>query len=382
MRILLVSTGSGSRGGGEIFLDYLGQGLADRGHEIILWIPAHSRMNELAEKCSRFATIIRAGYTNTYDYRARTFATCFNTGLSRKIASEWDLLQPDVVHLNKQNLEDGLDLLRAARWCSTPSVCTIHLTQTACEFGALLGSLRDWVSRLELKKYQGPLVTVQEARRDALDHFLGGSARAQTIFNGVPLLDRSQFKAIRQQQRRELGLKDDDFLIIGLGRLVDQKRPFVFLDTARKIHKIFPAAKFLWVGDGHLLPKWKSWIANENLESVIRCAGWQKDATPFLLAADLLLHVALQEGLPLALIEAMAAELPCAVTRSLAAEIPLFNESNVLFTDDPSALAVQLQNRTLLNAIAAGARKLIENQFSLHRMIESYENLYQRVKRP
>jgi len=42
VKILLVSSGSGSRGGGEIFLDYLGKGLAERGHEVTMWIPAHS----------------------------------------------------------------------------------------------------------------------------------------------------------------------------------------------------------------------------------------------------------------------------------------------------------------------------------------------------
>src|SRR4051812_32637433 len=68
LRVLLVSSGSGSRGGGEIFLDYLGKGLNDRGHEVLMWIPAHPRMDELAERCTRFARIVRADYRNTYDH--------------------------------------------------------------------------------------------------------------------------------------------------------------------------------------------------------------------------------------------------------------------------------------------------------------------------
>ena len=67
MRVLLVSSGSGSRGGGEIFLDYLGRELADRGHDVSVWIPNHPRMDELAEKCARFARIVRSKYRNTYD---------------------------------------------------------------------------------------------------------------------------------------------------------------------------------------------------------------------------------------------------------------------------------------------------------------------------
>ena len=118
MRVLLVSGGSGSRGGGEGFLEYLGMALTDRGHKVLMWIPNHERMDELATRCARFSAIMRSHYTNTYDYSGRSLSTCFNWGTSRRIASEWDAIRPDVIHINKQNLEDGLDLLRAARFAS------------------------------------------------------------------------------------------------------------------------------------------------------------------------------------------------------------------------------------------------------------------------
>src|SRR6267378_3265153 len=104
MRILLASSGSGSRGGGEIFLDYLGKALSDRGHEVLMWIPNHRRMDELADKCARFARIIRPNYRNTYDHPARSLWTCINWKVSRRVASEWKLLEPAVIHVNKQNL--------------------------------------------------------------------------------------------------------------------------------------------------------------------------------------------------------------------------------------------------------------------------------------
>ena len=114
MNVLLVSSGSGSRGGGEIFLDYLGKGLVDRGHRVTVWMPNQVRMDELAAKCGRFARVVRADYRNTYDYASRSLATSINWRTSRLIAQQRTALQPDVVHINKQNLEDGLDLLRAA----------------------------------------------------------------------------------------------------------------------------------------------------------------------------------------------------------------------------------------------------------------------------
>jgi glycosyltransferase involved in cell wall biosynthesis len=379
MKVLLVSSGSGSRGGGEIFLQYLGRGLAARGHELIMWMPAHPRMDELAVQGAAFARVIRADYRNTYDHRARSLSTCFNDRTSRRIGQEWKTLRPDVIHLNKQNLEDGLDLLRAARHAGGPSICTIHLTQSARYLGAKAAGLRDWIAARALARYGGIFVAVQEARRLALDEFVRGRIRTRTIFNGVPALDSAGRREVRAAKRKELGLAEEAFLVLGLGRLVEQKRPFVFLKYAQELHRHLPASRFLWVGDGELLAPWKGWIDREGLGGVISCAGWHTDTRPFLLAADLLLHVAEYEGLPLALIEAMAAGVPCAVSRNFASEIPFFNESTVLFVEDVSRLASRLSDGTGLSDLATRARLIVEDQLSLSRMLDSYEALYREV---
>src|ERR1700754_4960191 len=178
MKILLVSSGSGSRGGGEIFLIYLGRALAARGHSIITWMPTHRRMDELASQCAEFSEVVRADYDNTYDHRSRSLATLFNVKKSSGIASQWLGLQPDVVHVNKQNLEDGLDLLRAARISGLPAVCTIHLTQTARYLRARGALVRDFVARSELRKSGGLFAAVQDVRRNELSSFLGSEAKA------------------------------------------------------------------------------------------------------------------------------------------------------------------------------------------------------------
>ena len=182
MKILLVSSGSGSRGGGEIFLNYLGGALAARGHSVISWMPAHARMNELASQCAEFSQVVRAEFRNTYDYRSRSLATLLNSRSSNSIARQWAELKPDIIHVNKQNLEDGLDLLRAARVSGRPSVCTIHLTQTARYLRARAALLRDMVSWWELRKFEGDFVAVQDIRRDELSSFLGSEATDEDGF--------------------------------------------------------------------------------------------------------------------------------------------------------------------------------------------------------
>jgi glycosyltransferase involved in cell wall biosynthesis len=142
------------------------------------------------------------------------------------------------------------------------------------------------------------------------------------------------------------------------------------------LHTRVPDTRFLWVGDGKLAEQWQNTIAREQLEGIISWSGWQADVLPYLLAGDLLLHVAEFEGLPFVVIEAMAAGLTCAVARDFSSEMPFFNEDNVLFIDDVADLAEKLRNPLALARVTEGGRRLVENKLSVSNMVESYEQLY------
>ncbi len=376
MKILLVSSGSGSRGGGEIFLNYLGGALAARGHSVMTWMPAHARMNELASQCARFSEVVRAEFRNTYDYRSRSLATVFNSRASNHVARQWAALKPDIIHVNKQNLEDGLDLLRAARVSGRPSVCTIHLTQTARYLRARGALARDLVAWWELRKFGGDYVAVQDTRRDELSSFLGSDARTRTIFNGVPPVDLNQIDGQRRAMRAELNIADDQLLVVGVGRLVPQKRPFVFLEMAKRLYKAHPQARFVWVGDGELSDEWQAAVARNGLSGVVSCTGWKSDVRPYLAAADLLLHTAEFEGLPFAIIEAMSVGVPCAISRSVAVELPFLDARNAIVYDDPGRLEHLIARPQALKEVGEAARVLMNERFSDHAMAASYEELY------
>ncbi|HEY2343309.1 MAG TPA: glycosyltransferase family 4 protein, partial [Chthoniobacteraceae bacterium] len=335
MKILLASTSSGSRGGGELYLVYLGRALAQRGHEVAFWASTHPRMDELAATFSSIGRVLRSPYQNTYDRLGRSLASRFDSRTAKRIAAEWSQAGMEVIHLNKQNLEDGLDLLRAVRISGVPSICTIHLTQSARYLRAKGAALRDWVARRALEEYRGAFVTVLENRRRDLADFLGSESRVHVIPNGVPLFDLSGRAAQRAAKRAELGVTEDQLLFIAVGRMVPQKRPLQFLEKAAQIHASFSSSRFLWIGDGALAEDWDRWVAARELSNVIRRLPWQRDVPPYLFAADVFLHVAEFEGLPLAILEALSASLPCAVAPHLLAEMPfLTSENSIAVADD------------------------------------------------
>ncbi len=379
MKILLASSSSGSRGGGELYLLYLARALAARGHEVTLWASSHPRMDELCAHFAPIGPVLRSDYTNTYDHRTRCIASFLNRSGARRIAGEWTAQRPDFIHINKQNLEDGLDLLHAATLTGVPGLATIHLTQNARQLRAVFAPVRDWVARRALTTCRFPLVCVLEQRARDLRDFLGEQPRIHAIPNGVELYDLSLRAAARESKRAELDLDHSTLLIAAVGRLVPQKRPLVFLDLAEKIHARLPGAQFLWVGDGGLSSEWDARVARRKLGGFVRRLGWQSNVRDFLFAADVFLHTAEFEGLPLAILEALSAGLPCAITPNLLAEMPFLDSSNSIAIGDDEAWASILADSGRLSELGVNAHQLAVSQFSFDMMAARYEALYRQT---
>jgi glycosyltransferase involved in cell wall biosynthesis len=97
------------------------------------------------------------------------------------------------------------------------------------------------------------------------------------------------------------------------------------------------------------------------------------------MAADVFLHVAEYEGLPLAILEAMSAGLPCAIASHLLREMPFLDDSNSLSVSSDGAWINALADTKRLHAIGAASRKLVEEKYSYARMAEAYEAVYREV---
>lgn len=382
MKILLASSSSGSRGGGELYLLGLARALLQRGHSVVLWASSHPRMDELANSFSAFGQVKRSSYRNTYDRRTRSVGSYLSFLTSARVAREWQKLGVDFVHLNKQNLEDGLDLVRAATWSRIPNLCLIHITQSARYLEGRFPGVRDFIARRVLRSYPGLLVTVLDGRRRDLLDFIGPTPRVRVVPTGVPMLDLSQRDTVRKAKRAELGYDAAAILIVAVGRMVAQKRPLDFLREAERIYRKVPRARFLWVGDGPLTEEWDREVASRGLRGVIKRVPWQADVPAFLFAADCFMHVAQFEGLPLAVLEALAGGLPCIISKNLLSEMTFLNSKNSIAIEDEDQWMSVLESPERLQEIGRAARALVESEFSFAKMAEAYELLYEFSSRP
>ncbi|MGM3308947.1 glycosyltransferase family 4 protein [Anabaena sp. WFMT] len=384
MRILFISSSSGSRGGGELYLIYLGQELAKRGYAVGLWCSENPIMDELADSFSKFGQVLRSPYINTYNRKLRSFTHLFPK-TNQECISQWRAFKPDILHVNKQNLEDGLDLLTWSNYLSIPSLATIHITQTQDKLGAVLGKWRDLIAKIALRKYRGILTAISENRGQELTSFISPTTsdlpKIVVINNGVNVPNKIESLAKRQESRLQLKLHPDELLIVAVGRMEAQKQPLLFLKWAIHLKCKIPSVRFLWVGDGRLTSLWDQWIIDNNAQEYIQRLGWQNDVTPYLAAADVFFHPAAFEGLPFALLEAMAWCLPCVITSTLLEELKFPQEVCFVASEKDNFKDLDtLINYQERNAVATAGYQFIKKQFSLEKMVDTYAALYGNIK--
>jgi glycosyltransferase involved in cell wall biosynthesis len=383
MRVLFVSSSSGSRGGGEFFLVYLARALKAEGVEVGLWLSADPQMDGIVELFGEAGPVFRHPYVNTFLRRTRSLSHLRPPGREMEaILEQWRAFQPDVLHLNKQCLEDGLDLLEAARRLDVAQGCTLHITQSAVELKAVMGRLRDAIARRALRLYPGGLWAIARNRADALEGFLGGKRKVACIPNGVRIPPEEEMRETADHMRREWGerITGGGPVAVSIGRLMPQKDPMRFLEIMDSWKAREPGLTAIWVGDGEMREAFEARIRQMGAVDWIHCAGWQEEATRFLCLADAYVHPARFEGLPFALLEAMAHGLPCVISPSLAADLKdMPPETWIIAGEDPEVWLEPLTDAGRLAEKGREARALAVESFSLEAMARAYIQLYRQL---
>ena len=313
-----MSSGSGSRGGGEVYLRFLAAGLARHGCEVHAIVPAAPRMDELAESLATAAKVTRLPVTATYDRRFRNIGALLDGKQQARLAAAIAALKPDVVHVNQQVAEDGLDFIRAAERSGIPWISTVHIGRTARELGALGGRLRDLVTTQALRRPGSVYVTVSEASRVQLASRFSNDARnphVVVVHNGVPVPEASALVAAREMARRDWDIGQDEIVVGAVGRIEAQKNPLALVGHLEAI-AARRAIRLVWIGDGQLRSKLESEALARLGSKRLVVDGWRSDAATRMAGFDIFAMPSIYEGLPLALLEAMHAGLPIVATRT------------------------------------------------------------------
>ena len=358
MNILLIANHL-NVGGISSYLLTLGSGLKQKGHQVYL----ASSGGELEDK------FIQAGITlfkvplKTKNEISPKIFFCF--WKLRKVVREFNI---DLIHSQSRTSQVLADLL--GRALVKPHIFSCH------------GFFKPKLSRRIFGCWGQKVIAIsQQVKEHLIADFKLDEFKISVVHNGIDTKNFGDFSA-RDRLRKDLGVQDA--LLVGMiARLSDVKGHIYLIRAMPEVVKIFPTAKLLIIGEG----KMKDALARETdrlgIKGNVLFIPRASNTRDLLSAMDIFVMPSLQEGLGLALMEAMAQGV--AVVGSAVGGIKTLIQDRVngllVAPADSAALAqavIRLCNDSALRrALGSRAREFIMANFSKEEMVDKTEIVYQ-----
>ncbi len=206
-------------------------------------------------------------------------------------------------------------------------------------------------------------------------------SRVTTVMNGI---DTARFSAPADAAAARAGLRMGPAqpVVGAVGRLVPVKDHATLLKAFALVHQQVPDAVLVLVGGGPLREALEQQASALGVSAHVRFAGEQPDVAAFLPLFDVFALSSVSEGMPLTLLEAMAAGKPAVATRVGGIPEAVVDGQTGLLVPAGDAPAMA---QALLNVLADPARRQRMGEqarrrahalFDIHRMVETYERTY------
>lgn len=288
----------------------------------------------------------------------------------------------DIVHTHKY--KDTILAAPVAHWSGVPHVVrTVHgLTEPFSGVQAWKMAFYESVERRVQQQYVRTLLAVSSEIERRLRRT--GAADVVCIRNGIEV-NAMPSRSMRSATRKTFGVTDDVCLIGSVGRLTPVKG-FPHLIKAVQILSAQGLRVTLWlVGDGTLNKELRRLAQDSGIAERVVMLGHREDTYELLQAMDMFVLPSLHEGIPMALLEAMAAGLPVIATG--VGGIPEVIEDHVsgILVEPGDACGLALTCRRLMHdaelseRLGQAARARIEERFSSRTMAAEVANVYRRL---
>jgi glycosyltransferase involved in cell wall biosynthesis len=240
-----------------------------------------------------------------------------------------------------------------------------------------------WMNLLTWR-WQDRVIAVSGEVAASISRHANGSASlpVEVVLNGIDVERFNPTITNAASLRSELGIPSDAIIVGTVAVFRRQKALHDWLEAARILHDTRPDIHFILVGDGPLRIKLMDQANSHGISKVVHFTGMKDDVRPYLNLIDVFMISSIFEGLPLALLEAMA--MRCAVVATSVGGMPeviRHGENGYLIeAGEPESLARQVLSLVdaaeVSRRIGFNARKTIEEGFSLRRMTRQLEATY------
>ena len=275
----------------------------------------------------------------------------------------------------------------AGRLAGVPHIfCTIAMPVEGFDVGLLHKKIYRFMDQLT-ERYVERFIVVSDSLKQTLVKGRGIPAhQVVRIYNGIEL---SQYHPNVEygNLRSEWGIPQEIPLIGAIGRMVWQKGFEYLIECVPEIVRAYPNAKILIVGDGPLKDKLKVKSEKLKVADKIIFAGFRSDIKEILSAIDVLVIPSLLEGFPMITLEVMAMAKPIVATNidGITEQITDGVDGILVPPKNPSVLAKAvirvLNDKETARTMGLSARKKVEQEFSVEKMVAETEKVYMSLLR-
>ncbi|PWM79863.1 MAG: glycosyltransferase family 1 protein [Phascolarctobacterium sp.] len=193
---------------------------------------------------------------------------------------------------------------------------------------------------------------------------------------GIDLNKIQNLKVDVREKKKELGIPQNIPVILSVGELNKNKNHEIVLNALSQLKD----KKFIYLicGRGILKEYLETKIKNFNLENKVKLLGYRKDVGEILKTADLFIFPSRREGLPVSLMEAMAAGLPV-IASNVRGNRDLISSENLFKPDDVDTLVklIEKQLGKIENNIVNKVNYTNLEQYLLQNVLKQMAGIYE-----
>lgn len=191
-----------------------------------------------------------------------------------------------------------------------------------------------------MARYTDALITINEEDYQAAKTFALRGKAYKIPGVGVDVEKIQNMQVDRAEKRKEFGIPEDALVMISVGELNDNKNHITIINAFMKSN--LPNSYYIICGEGDLKEHLHKVIEENGMGERILLLGFRTDIIELLKSSDLFLFPSKREGLPVALMEAMAVGLPC-IASKIRGNVDLLPEKNLFDLNDEVVLIEKIE---------------------------------------
>lgn len=300
----------------------------------------------------------------------------FDLGVQKKVRQIMKAEGVRIVHAHGSRAASNI--LYPARSLHLPIIYTVHGWSFHDDQPTIVKYVRTLSERLICRLVQR-VICVSETNAETGRQQCGLKSPV-VIENGINM-ERFNPGLAYPDLRPEFAFQKDDFVVGFIARNTIQKAPLLFLEAINLAHSRNPRVKALFVAEGELDAEADDYIERNRMQDYVYHSKFRLDVPAVLHCIDVYCLPSLWEGLPIALLEAMAMRKAVIATPTDGTKELLPGNGIQIPFNNPTALADAIirlmEDLELKKNCEHNARRLVSERFNAQRVADAVQEIYQ-----